>query len=134
MLEFLDLNVSVIHEEKAAFESKDELAGNDEALRALLVHNANYLIFRALSHLQENVSKAVDQLSGWNDSQVHHLNESAKAFGYLISADLFLASIEKARSDAATYELLHKLYELFVLEKVEKQLYEYRDFDYISWE
>lgn len=58
MLQFLNLNMSEIQEEKIEFASAEEL--NADTLRKMLVHNVNFLLFKSLTHLQENVSKAPD--------------------------------------------------------------------------
>jgi hypothetical protein len=111
-----------------------ELAGNEEALQGMLAHAANYLIFKSLKKLQENVGAATDQAAGWNDTQVHYLNDAAIAFGHQLSAVVYFDQIQKARNDTGTYELLHKLYELYVLDKIERTLAVYREYDYLSFE
>jgi hypothetical protein len=47
---------------------------------------------------------------------------------------MFFRQIQKARSDASTYDVLQKLYELFVLDKIERNLLMYREHDYMTWE
>ena len=49
MLQFLNLNMSEIQEEKIEFASAEEL--NADTLRKMLVHNVNFLLFKSLTHL-----------------------------------------------------------------------------------
>ena len=49
-------------EEKAEFSTMDDLNGETGVLAAMLAHNANYLIYKAMTKLQENVSNAVDTM------------------------------------------------------------------------
>jgi hypothetical protein len=81
-----------VNSERAAFDSAAALA-NPELLSGMLAHWANYMIHKALAQLQENVNNAQSQFDGWQQSQVHFLNDASIAFGYFHAAQIFYNQI-----------------------------------------
>lgn len=118
---------------KAPFSSKAELRGNRELLRALMKHRTTLLMRRSMHRLRENSGKYSDLLETWNNTQVFHLHTLACAFGEMVLTEEF-AKVAAATlpQDAATGALLLRLFELYVLTKVNSDLGTFREGDYLS--
>ena len=132
---FLTIDPEVVRTAKATFVTSADLRDKPETLQAMLKHRVNYLVQRSIVKLQDTVQHSSDSLEGWNESQVHYLQNLGFAYGDLFFADLFLRKCKEVRAACQeTSAMLMRLYELFTLGKIEEDLNTFRDNDYISTE
>ena len=132
-MSFLTIDPEVVRTAKANFTSAADLRDRPDALQAMLKHRVNLLVQRSIIKLQETVQKASDSLEGWNETQVHYLQNLGFAYGDLFFADLFLRKCREVKAACQeTSAMLMRLYELFVLGKIEDDLCTFRDNDYIT--
>ena len=134
-MSFLTMDAELVRNERAPFTTVADLRGKPDVLQTMLKHRVNYLVQRSILKLQENVQKTSDPLEGWNDSQVHYLQNLGFAYGEYFFADVFMRKVVEMRPVCVqTADLLSRLYELFVLSKIEEDLSTFRDHDYLTTE
>ena len=133
-LYFLHFNtMEPASKETAAFQAKSQLKDNPEELKKMLIQRIHWLVGLSVKKLQENVGEMGDVMEAWNHSQVHHLRELSLAYGELYLADIFLTRIAKVASQCPdTKTILMRLFELYVLGVVERDLGTFRESEYIS--
>jgi acyl-CoA oxidase len=132
-LYFLRLDFGEIQKQRAAFETKAALRDSPEELKKMLIHRINWLMHYSVLKLQENVGNYPDVVEAWNHSQVHHLRELALAYGELYLADIFLTRLAKVQPQCMkTHAILMRLFELYVLGIVERDLGTFRESEYLS--
>jgi acyl-CoA oxidase len=132
-MSFLTIDPEVVRTAKAPFAVAADLRDKPETLQTILKYRVNYLVQRCIIKLQDTVQRSADSLEAWNESQVHYLQNLGFAYGDLFFAELFLQKCKEVRAACQeTSAMLMRLYELFVLSKIEEDLCTFRDNDYIS--
>jgi acyl-CoA oxidase len=132
-LYFLKFNSETAKKEQGEFKAKQELRDNPEMLRRMLLHRASALLDSSMIKLQENVAGFADVGEAWSHTQVHYLRELSKAYGELYLADTFMNRLATVKSTCAdTHAILLRIYELYVLNIIERDLGTFREGNYLS--
>ena len=117
----------------AKFTGKDELRGNPEVLRRIMEHRATLVMRRTMMKLQENSGKFGGVMETWNNTQIFYLQTLSYSFGEMVLTNEFSKAVSLITPQhAATGAVLSRLFELFVLTKVQSDLGTFREGDYLT--
>eukprot|EP01102_Stenamoeba_stenopodia_P014952 TRINITY_DN5044_c0_g1_i1.p1 TRINITY_DN5044_c0_g1~~TRINITY_DN5044_c0_g1_i1.p1 ORF type:complete len:734 (+),score=191.25 TRINITY_DN5044_c0_g1_i1:67-2268(+) len=99
-------------------------------LRALQFRSAN-LLLQSTERLQEQVANGKDVFTAWNDSQVFFLQSLAKSYIEFVIVSKFVDYLQEV-NDPTLRSALQQLCDLFAMTRIEQDIGNFRDNDFIN--